>query len=1050
MKRVIAILLVIACTFSSFGNVQIVNAAEGFDSHAVECHEHDCSTHDGISEHIHTDELEAQASVNRLGLNIYDPFGPEDAPYDYKLVAEGNMCEYAPGFYGYVYEKLEVVDAGVLEYFDYDTKKHDLEKFVLSFASMGTKVIENLVLRNVIKGVIQGVKWVNSETSLEEIEEKLKDLAGNLYHIIIDKEFEGNQKITYQAYTYILTYKVEINGQSYTKDKRNETYWVVSNEATDTEIYEFMSSNASYDGTAEDFLAYAIGKYYTEHHADNHVYTNDCDTTCDECGQDNRTISHTYTFDCDIICDVCGEIDEERAKNHLYVNDCDTDCNVCGEAREVSKHLYYCDCDTTCNICGYIREDQGTYEGEWENISVEDTCRAYEGTCTKCGELKSTIDSTHEWSDACDTECDDCGYDRGSQCTYKYVFEYANEPSVCRRQVRQCTKCGDSVPTTYEISHVWNNSCERYCIYCNYYQGNYCTYTSSYEYLNDPTYCKRYVRICSKCGESKPTLYLFHHSWSNACDTVCDDCGYERENQCVYVSTYVNLAKLNACRMYMDSCSVCGKKEVSYDNEHSWSNACDTECNDCGYKRSDQCDWDYEWVAVKTPDTCLKYEGMCSVCGEMNTTSYDTEHAWSNACDTECDDCGYKRESQCTYTEEWVDEATPELCEKKVMTCSACGDSYIALEDTEHAWSGLCDRECNDCGYIRENQCTYTNVWQKIGTEENCGRTDIQCSVCGVIADFIHDTEHSWSNACDTVCNDCGYKRSDQCDFDYEWVAVKTKATCLKLEGMCSVCGEMNTTAFDTEHSWSNACDQTCNDCGYNRGNQCKYTESWQNVGTAGSCQVKIKQCSVCGTIAEFTYDNEHAWSGSCDRECNDCGYTRENQCSYTNVWKAVGTKANCGRIDIQCSVCGVIADFTHDTEHSWSNACDTVCDDCGYNRGSQCIFKTSYEFTATPGVCYKTIVLCSRCRKVSSTTTDYEHAWSGKCDQICNDCEYDRGNVCSYTNVWQDVGTAAICQRLDKKCSVCGVSEILSYDTAHRYSSTTDKTCNDCGYTRP
>ena len=48
-----------------------------------------------------------------------------------------------------------------------------------------------------------------------------------------------------------------------------------------------------------------------------------------------------------------------ECKNHVYDDDKDTTCNNCGETREIPKcenHVYDNDADTTCNNCGEVRE----------------------------------------------------------------------------------------------------------------------------------------------------------------------------------------------------------------------------------------------------------------------------------------------------------------------------------------------------------------------------------------------------------------------------------------------------------------------------------------------------------------------------------------------------------------------------------------------------------------------------------------------------------------------------------------------------------------------
>ena len=76
---------------------------------------------------------------------------------------------------------------------------------------------------------------------------------------------------------------------------------------------------------------------------------------------------------------------------HVYSNNCDATCNECGEAREVGEHVYDNNCDTTCNECSAERTIEHV-EGETviEN-TVASSCTengSYDKVvyCTVCGE----------------------------------------------------------------------------------------------------------------------------------------------------------------------------------------------------------------------------------------------------------------------------------------------------------------------------------------------------------------------------------------------------------------------------------------------------------------------------------------------------------------------------------------------------------------------------------------------------------------------------------------------------------------------------------------
>ena len=102
-----------------------------------------------------------------------------------------------------------------------------------------------------------------------------------------------------------------------------------------------------------------------------HTYTNDCDTTCNDCGA-TRTITHTYTNGCDTTCNVCNDVrtvapcadndgdslcdscGTDLTCDHEWTNNCDATCNKCESERE-APHSYDNLCDATCNDCDNVR-----------------------------------------------------------------------------------------------------------------------------------------------------------------------------------------------------------------------------------------------------------------------------------------------------------------------------------------------------------------------------------------------------------------------------------------------------------------------------------------------------------------------------------------------------------------------------------------------------------------------------------------------------------------------------------------------------------------------
>ena len=112
--------------------------------------------------------------------------------------------------------------------------------------------------------------------------------------------------------------------------------------------------------------------------------------------------------------------------------------------------------------------------------------------------------------------------------------------------------------------------------------------------------------------------------------------------------------------------------------------------------------------------------------------------------------------------------------------------------------------------------------------------------------DITTSCNHTYSNACDTSCNSCGK---------------------IRIVG---------------DHVYTNACDTDCNECGATR----ETTHSYSN-----NCDTS---CNVCGNIRVVP---DHIYDNNCDKNCNECGAIRE------------------------------VAD------HVYDNECDTSCNECNKSR---------------------------------------------------------------------------------------------------------------------
>ena len=117
----------------------------------------------------------------------------------------------------------------------------------------------------------------------------------------------------------------------------------------------------------------------------------------------------------------------------------------------------------------------------------------------------------------------------------------------------------------------------------------------------------------------------------------------------------------------------------------------------------------------------------------------------------------------------------------------------------------------------------------------------------------------------------------------------------------CKECG--TTEGSKLGHSYTNACDTTCNRSG------CGATRSITHDYAAATCTV-AKKCKVCGTTSGSKLG--HSYTNACDKTCNrsGCGATR----SITHSYKTTTTKATLsknGKVETKCSVCGNVSKTT-------------------------------------------------------------------------------------------------------------------------------------------
>ena len=350
------------------------------------------------------------------------------------------------------------------------------------------------------------------------------------------------------------------------------------------------------------------------------------------------------------------------------------------------------------------------------------------------------------------------------------------------------------------------------------------------------------------CQHEEEIEGLEAHTYDNACDTDCNVCGYERT---VGAHVYDN-----GCDT---TCNTCGATRTV--EPHVYDNACDTKCNVCEAERT---------VEPHVYDNAC--DTKCNVCEAERTVE---PHVYDNACDTTCNVCTATRTITHNYATVLTQGETTHY-----YACSVCGDKK---DETAHVYDNACDTKCNECEAERT-----------VGAHVYDNACDTKCNVCEAERTV---EPHVYDNACDTKCNVCEAERT-----------VEPHVYDNACDTTCNVCGATRTVE---PHVYDNACDTTCNVCTATR----TITHDYATVLTQGET-THYYACSVCGDKKDET---AHVYDNACDTTCNVC-----------NAERTVGAHVYDNACDTTCNVCGETRTVG---AHVYDNACDTTCNECNATR---------------------------------------------------------------------------------------------------------------------
>ena len=283
-----------------------------------------------------------------------------------------------------------------------------------------------------------------------------------------------------------------------------------------------------------------------------HAYTNNCDTSCDTCGN-TRVPEHSYKYTasdekwCWQECTICGDTTEKHVHRinttfQYTETHCWLVCWDCGYLVGYAPHRYSNNCDNTCNSCAYTRTIEHTYGSTYSYNTT-----THWKTCTICNTTSTS--TAHVYTNNCDASCNTCGYARSITHSYDSAYTYNSDTHW-----KTCSICGHKGTTT---SHSYSNNCDSSCNTCTYIR------TTEHVYDND---CDTKCNTVG-CGYTR----TIEHTYDNACDTACNVCNEFR----LVTHTFDN-----------DCDTTCNKCDFTRAPQHQYDSLYDKECNICGETRT--------------------------------------------------------------------------------------------------------------------------------------------------------------------------------------------------------------------------------------------------------------------------------------------------------------------------------------------------------------------------------------------------------------------------------------------------------------------------------
>ena len=556
---------------------------------------------------------------------------------------------------------------------------------------------------------------------------------------------------------------------SYTKQATTEAYKKSSASCTAKAVYYYCCATCDAKGTTTYEYGTTLSHNYTRKVVTDTYKKSSatcteaavyyfCCATCDAKGTTTYTngteLGHTggtATCTAKAECSRCHELYGNMLE-HVYTDQDATATYLKSAATCTSKAVYYKNC-ATCDKAGTATFEYGSTEPHSYTKKVTtDTYKKSSATCT----AKAVYYYCCATCDAKGTETYESGSTLAHNYTRKVVTDtYKKSAATCTDAAVYyycCATCDAKSTTTYtngtELGHTGGTATcttKAECTRCHQQYGNmlehvYTDQDATATYLKSEATCTSkavYYKNCATCDKAGTATFEYGSTKAHT---------YTEKVDGAYLKS---AASCTAKAVYYKSCSVCGIKgtetfEVgeapSHNYQTTWSTDASShwhECTKCGDKKDLT---SHTAGAAATESTAQ----TCTVCGYVITPALGHTH-------------NYKTEWSNNATEHWHD-------------CVGCSSTK---DKAEHIYTDACDVDCNTCGYIRTITHSYKTEWSS-----NAEKHWYECSVCGdKSSEANHIPGAEATETTDQVCTVCGYVIVEALGHTHNYSDVKNDET---------------------------------------------------------------------------------------------------------------------------------------------------------------------------------------------------------------------------------------------------------------------------------